>query len=103
MNIPYIYKKIREKLNDNGSKGVMTLPQMKEALSNVRITKSDTNKIMKDLQKHGIITLEVSKGRNQHTKIKVCSKGYATAYIIAFTSLLYTLALLLGTVMVVAI
>lgn len=93
--VPYIYRKIIELLS-NG-KGTFKLPEMQDSLTKLRIEKREALTIAKELEKQGLIVLDISKGVNQHLKIRICSKGVAAFYTCSFVILLYCMVLMLYT------
>lgn len=94
MKIPYLYRKIAELLRNNN--GNLELPELQDNLMRFRIEKREAIEIAKELERQGIVVLDMSKGVNQHLKIRVCSKGMANFLTLAFVILTYCIALLVG-------
>lgn len=78
----------------------MKLPEMQSRLSRFRLKKSDALKIAKEMEKQGMIVLDMSRGVNQHLQIKVCSKGVASFYAFSAITLFYCAMLSLGAMLV---
>ena len=94
MKVPHLYKKLAELIRSNNS-GSMKLPEFQERLTRFRIEKREALGIAKELERQGIVVLEVKKGVNQHYKIKVCSKGMANFLTFSFVIVLFELVLLM--------
>ena len=93
MKVPHLYKKLAELIrNDNN--GSMKLPEFQDRLTKFRIEKREALEIAKELERRGIVVLDIKKGVNQHFKIRVTSKGTATFYMASAVILLYCMLLL---------
>jgi len=95
MNIPYIYKKLADKLENNFN---MSLKDFKIVLKYFRITEKDWYKIAKDLELYKIADLNINGNRIKFKKRKAVAlfKWYIIFFIIAFSILLFCVAYLLG-------
>jgi len=91
--IPYLYQKLAEMLRGNDGK-TLKLPDLQKQLIGFRIEKREALAIAKELEKQGVVILDVERGVNRHLKIRVCTKGFARLYKICFTILLICLVLL---------
>lgn len=84
MILPYLYRKIVKMFADNNGKSVFKLPELQNELIKLRISKHEALVIAKELEKQGIVVLDVGKGTNQHLKIRVCNKSMAKILTLLF-------------------